>query len=184
MAVFSPMKLTVKAWISLGLVLVVGLLVVWKKTFHTENASSDLPDQSSGATVGELTGAEVGGDPQSEHEMVSLHPAAESLARQWEDPQLTTEDDMQVLQKMLQFYQRSFGGNPEGDNADVVQALLGQNRQNIHFLLPDSRFIRDGLLLDRWGTPYFLHPESSHQMTIRSAGPDLEMFSEDDLILE
>ena len=38
-----------------------------------------------------------------------------------------------------------------------------------------------GELIDRWGTPFFLHQLSARQMEIRSAGPDREMWTEDDV---
>jgi hypothetical protein len=39
----------------------------------------------------------------------------------------------------------------------------------------------DGELCDRWGTPYFFHSESRRRTTIRSAGPDRQMWTADDV---
>ncbi|GAB4173537.1 MAG: hypothetical protein Fur0032_13170 [Terrimicrobiaceae bacterium] len=40
----------------------------------------------------------------------------------------------------------------------------------------------DGQLLDRWGVPYHLHQMSSNDLDFRSAGPDRELFTADDLV--
>ena len=39
-----------------------------------------------------------------------------------------------------------------------------------------------GQLVDRWGTAYWFHPNSSYQMEIRSAGPDKNLFTADDVV--
>ncbi len=38
------------------------------------------------------------------------------------------------------------------------------------------------ILLDRWGTPYLFHPLSHKLMQMRSAGPDRQPYTQDDLI--
>ena len=48
---------------------------------------------------------------------------------------------------------------------------------------PDHPAInRRGELCDRWGTPFFFHAESAKQMSIRSAGPDKKMWTDDDVV--
>ena len=44
-------------------------------------------------------------------------------------------------------------------------------------------FSKDGLLIDRWGSPVIVHPEAWRQIELRSAGPDKIPYNEDDLIL-
>lgn len=115
---------------------------------------------------------------------VTLHPGAEALVAQFDPAHQTPEQELQALEQVIDLYRRAHGENPEGDNADVVQALLGQNRHHTAFLPADVPFIQQGQLVDRWGTPYFLHPESGHLMTLRSAGPDKTLFTPDDVTLE
>lgn len=113
-----------------------------------------------------------------------LHPAAQEFADRLSRPAPTAEEDIQELEELLALFRRSLGENPEGDNPDVVSALLGANRLKVAFLPASVSVIRQGQLVDRWGTPYFLHPESAQRMTIRSAGPDARLFTEDDLVSE
>ena len=77
------------------------------------------------------------------------------------------------------------GYYPTGSNLDVTNALLGQNYQKVAFL-PAShpRVSEQGQLIDQWGTPYDFHFESSTQVSIRSGGPDKEVYTDDDIILE
>ena len=74
---------------------------------------------------------------------------------------------------------------PTGSNLDVTNALLGQNYQKVAFL-PAShpRVSQQGQLVDQWGTPYDFHFESSTEVSIRSAGPDQEIYTDDDIVLE
>ncbi len=73
---------------------------------------------------------------------------------------------------------------PIGGNDDLAAALLGQNSGKQAFLPADHvAFGSDGRLIDRWGTPIFVHPEEARCIELRSAGPDKVMFNEDDLVL-
>jgi hypothetical protein len=116
--------------------------------------------------------------------VLTVHPAAVEFAKKLTTRAESAEEDLQTVQQLLLVYQRAFGQNPEGDNEDVVAALLGQNKHGVAFLPEGVEGIHDGHLLDRWGTPYFMHPESSHHMSLRSAGPDRSLFTDDDVVLE
>jgi len=37
--------------------------------------------------------------------------------------------------------------------------------------------------VDRWGMPFWFHPNTAHQVEIRSAGPDRQLFTDDDLVI-
>lgn len=91
------------------------------------------------------------------------------------------EAHLQAVEQILFFYRRAFGENPVGQNEDITTALLGANPQRLALLPPASPAIKDGQLIDPWGTPYWFHPVSGQEMEIRSAGPDRELFTADDL---
>ncbi len=91
------------------------------------------------------------------------------------------EAHLQAVDQILFFYRRAFGENPVGQNEDITAALLGANPQRLALLTPGSAAIKDGQLIDPWGTPYWFHPVSGQEMEIRSAGPDRELFTPDDL---
>lgn len=110
-----------------------------------------------------------------------LHPSALSLSALLDQPQATVQAEIQGIGEILTLYRRAFGGNPIGQNDDIVSALLGENPKRIAFLPASTPRIRDGKLVDRWGTPYWFHAESGTSLEICSAGPDREMFTEDDV---
>ncbi|MEM9237404.1 MAG: hypothetical protein AAGB14_11545, partial [Verrucomicrobiota bacterium] len=72
---------------------------------------------------------------------------------------------------------------PAGENREVVAALLGDNPYLIRFVDPGFSFINDkGEITDRWQTPLFFHFVGSHEIGIRSAGPDRKMWTPDDFV--
>ncbi len=76
------------------------------------------------------------------------------------------------------------GDNPfrMGANEEFAAALRGKNRTQLRFLPDQHAAINDrGQLIDRWGTPLFLHTRSRDKIDIRSAGPDKQMWTPDDL---
>ena len=80
-------------------------------------------------------------------------------------------------------YASTFGQNPVGTNPEITSALQGANPKHINFLKQDgNRVDGQGQLVDPWGTPYFFHQISAHEMEIRSAGPDQVMYTGDDLV--
>lgn len=69
-----------------------------------------------------------------------------------------------------------------GANEEFAAALRGRNRDQLRFL-PDSHpcFNAQGQLIDRWGTPLFFHVKDRSRIDLRSAGPDRQMWTADDL---
>ena len=94
------------------------------------------------------------------------------------DPQ----KDLQTLDELMGIYRRIYDGNPVGENSDIARAMLGENDKHLVAIPPDHPAIRDGQIIDRWGTPYWFHPLSGKNMEIRSAGPDRQLFTEDDIV--
>ena len=43
------------------------------------------------------------------------------------------------------------------------------------------RINQDGEIVDSWGTPYYFHSETSVDISIQSAGPDLIQYTRDDI---
>jgi hypothetical protein len=71
---------------------------------------------------------------------------------------------------------------PLGSNEEIAAALRGKNRAQLRFLPDDSPvFNPSGQIIDRWGSPLFFHATSRDRLDIRSAGPDREMWTADDL---
>jgi hypothetical protein len=72
---------------------------------------------------------------------------------------------------------------PLADNADITRLLLSPSTTGRPWL-PGSVNLVDaqGRFLDRHGTPYHFHQESSTRLTVRSAGPDKRLFTPDDAV--
>jgi len=71
---------------------------------------------------------------------------------------------------------------PIGVNEDLAAALRGDNPLKTVFIPANHpAFDSAGRLVDRWGTPLFVHPLSADSFDIVSAGPDRELFTDDDI---
>ena len=91
-------------------------------------------------------------------------------------------EDLGFLELVISQYCRHLDGNPVGNNAQISEALRGDNPKGIALLPAEGKFLdSSGLLVDRWGTPYFFHAISRQRMDIVSAGPDREFWTNDDL---
>lgn len=122
--------------------------------------------------------------PAAPSQPVVVHGAADELSQLVSGEQLTPEEKLQGVGQLLYTYRQGLGGLPSGQNEDVVAALLGGNEKHTALLRGDCPAIRNGQLVDTWDTPYWFHSVSSRQMEVRSAGPDRQLFTADDLILE
>ena len=93
--------------------------------------------------------------------------------------------DIQLIDFAFESYRVIYEVNPVGEaNEEIAVQLLGINEHKMVFIAPDSPVFKDNLLLDRWGTPYKFHPISPKDMEIRSAGPDGEFWTDDDIFQE
>lgn len=74
------------------------------------------------------------------------------------------------------------GAFPAGLNVEITNALLGDNYGKVGFLPADyARINANGELIDKFGTPYWIHNLSSKSIEIVSAGPDKVLFTPDDI---
>jgi hypothetical protein len=103
-----------------------------------------------------------------------------------ETPESSTLPPATILENLrttVRQYGAMFAENPVGTNPEITAALRGENPKHIDFLKPDGNRVNSkGELVDSWGTPYFFHQLSAHEMEIRSAGPDKIMYTGDDLV--
>jgi len=113
---------------------------------------------------------------------IALDPGLREQADRLHDENEPPLRDLELLSEFLRVYSRAFSGNPVGDNADITAALTGQEGHKGRVFPPGHRTIVNGQMVDRWGTPYWFHPNSSAQMEIRSAGPDRQLFTLDDVV--
>ena len=84
---------------------------------------------------------------------------------------------------MLLDFRTRLGQNPVGSNAEIMKSIMGGNEAKAMLGPPSGQSLNEqGELVDRWGTPYFFHQLSKDTMEIRSAGPDGQMWTSDDLV--
>jgi hypothetical protein len=100
-------------------------------------------------------------------------------------PDITRENitiALDNVQFAIRDHRAALGGNPVGTNAEITSALFGDNLKQLRQPMPDgSRINGNGELCDPWGSPYFFHQQSAQKMEVRSAGPDLKMWTSDDI---
>jgi hypothetical protein len=98
------------------------------------------------------------------------------------DPYPEARVDIENIRLMLRDFRTRLGENPVGSNAEIMRAVMGGNAAQARLGPPSGQEVNEqGELVDRWGTPYFFHQLSKHEMEIRSAGPDRRMWTGDDL---
>ncbi len=117
--------------------------------------------------------------------LMPVDPVNATRAAQLNLPETTPRQDLEIVAEFVDLYRKIHGGNPIGSNEDITAAITGaDNPGKSGRLFPGAHSaIRDGQLRDRWGTPYWFHPNSGSQMEIRSAGADRQMFTVDDVVL-
>jgi len=107
---------------------------------------------------------------------VQLPPLSPDVSRE------SVAEALDNLHFALRDHRAALGGNPVGTNAEITNALFGDNVKQIRQPMPDgSRINGNGELCDPWGTPYFFHQQNAQKMEVRSAGPDLQMWTSDDI---
>lgn len=112
---------------------------------------------------------------------VHFNPAVESSRTldQTTDP----NEAVIVIDQLISHYRYAYKENPVGsENTEIVEQLLGKNPKRIVFLDPKSKALKDKQLLDQWEQPYFFHALSGQEMEIRSAGPDGQHWTKDDIV--
>jgi hypothetical protein len=87
------------------------------------------------------------------------------------------------VNEFFELYRKTLSHLPVGSNEDLTAILTGSNPLNGVVFPKDSPMIVKGQIVDRWGTPYWIHPNSGARVEIRSAGPDQDLFTSDDLML-
>lgn len=113
--------------------------------------------------------------------------ASESLLAGYGDPSTPPIDDLRKIHRVAIGYFsviKESGRFPIGGNEDLSAALRGENANREVFVSTSHPvYSKEGLLVDRWGSPLIVHPEAWRQLELRSAGPDRVPYNADDLIL-
>jgi hypothetical protein len=109
----------------------------------------------------------------------------EVILKDYAQPGTRPEDDLSSMAHAFSNLTLLIKGDSPfrlGANEEFAAALRGKNRDQLRFL-PDSHpcFNAQGQIVDRWQTPLFFHVSERSRIDLRSAGPDRQMWTEDDL---
>lgn len=86
------------------------------------------------------------------------------------------------LEVASRLYQKTYKTLPEGDHLEIIQQLSGRNpNEKIFLQFEEDQINAAGTFVDPWGTPYRFQNQSSHTLTVTSAGKDKRFGTEDDL---
>lgn len=164
-----------------ALIVISGILLVGGVLFHVLSRG---PEAELGQAV-EVT-VSPGKVPGRIPADAVIIEGAEEWTEDLHSEEIDPVEDLAILQQILYVYRQANGSNPQGGlNEEIVERLLGYNERNVRFLPEPFPFLNErGELVDRWGSPYFFHPVSAEVMEIVSAGPDRELWTEDDLTIQ
>ena len=112
---------------------------------------------------------------------VVQHEMAEEYSQLITNPNQSPESRIGNVLSVLELYRQACGGMPGGHNEIIVSSILGSNEKNVQLLPGNSPAIQRGELVDEWGTPYWFHGMTDRDVEIRSAGPDRDLFTSDDI---
>lgn len=161
---FNTVRVFVLVVVTL-LALWVGKEVPWSKTDESKAAPAEVPAAAKRMSSESLPG--------------------EVILKGYGTPSSTVERDLEAVGHAFENLTLLIkGGEPfrMGANEEFAAALRGANRVQLPFLRDDHpAFNAAGQIVDRWGTPLFFHVEAANQVDIRSAGPDGEMWTADDV---
>jgi hypothetical protein len=98
-------------------------------------------------------------------------------------PDHSVQEDLAIIAEFVDLLGKAGLNYSLGDNADITAALTGTQYagQKGHLFPRQHNALRGGQLVDRWGTPFWFHANGPGKLEIRSAGPDKQLFTPDDI---
>lgn len=112
--------------------------------------------------------------------------ADSDFVRFYGSPEGSAETDLQQVLGLIDaafMVVKNFDEIPLADNSAFTGFLQGENPHQVAWIPPGHPAVsNEGELLDRWASPLFFHRESSRRTSLRSAGPDRKMWTDDDIL--
>ncbi len=176
--------------VAAGLVLLAFLAAWWWR--DRPSAPSDRTDERSGeiaanppAPLSSPVPPAVTTPAARDGGSVVALPGRDEMITELNTPSGSVAGDLGIVAEIVNAYQTVYQTVPPGGlNDEITACLTGANPKRIAFLPADHPSISaSGELLDRWGTPFFFHPVSGEILDLRSAGPDGELWTADDVHL-
>ncbi|MEN3942185.1 hypothetical protein WJU23_12885 [Prosthecobacter sp. SYSU 5D2] len=128
---------------------------------------------------------EAGMQRQQQAAEGSSHLPGDDILKNYALPATRPQEDLEALAHTFSNLFLLVKGDAPfhmGANEEFAAALRGKNRAKLRFLSDGHRALNArSQLVDRWGTPLHFHVVAHDRVDIRSAGPDRQMWTEDDL---
>lgn len=160
-------------WVVALLLAMMSGFLFWQKTSVIDVERGPKPHEASKALPADLNAKRAPSLP------------GEQILKTYASPSTRPEDDLQAMAHVFSNLQLLVKGDAPfrmGANEEFAAALMGQNAAKEVFLkAPHACLNEKGQLVDRWGSPLFFHVRDRSRIDIRSAGPDREMWTADDL---
>jgi hypothetical protein len=158
-------------WMVLGLLVGLGMMVwVWRGV----GRKTGMEERTEGRI---LANVPTGGRAE-------VRPG-DAILKGYGKAEGTVQGDLTAMAEVLGNFALLVKGSdplPLGANEELVAALRGKNAVGLEFVSGESAALNEkGQLVDRWGTPLFFHARARDEVDIRSAGPDREMWTGDDV---
>lgn len=162
-----------RLFLNLGLGVLLGVaLLMWRR-------SSSLPPSPRSVANPQVRGES---SPQMQP---PLDLPGDAILKNYALPSTRPQEDLEALAHTLSnllLLIKSDSPFRMGANEEFAAALRGKNRTQLRFLSDTHRaFNAQGQLIDRWDTPLYFHALARDRVDIRSAGPDRQMWTADDL---
>lgn len=146
---------------------------------RTTDAVSDTAPVATGVAVTAVSTPVAAGTGQS----VPL--LGDTILRDYANTNLSPEHDLTLMSRLMEnslLLLKSAASRPLSANEDWAGLLRGQTAARERFL-PDQHVALNaqGQLVDRWGTPLFIHALGGARFELRSAGPDKKLWTADDV---
>lgn len=87
------------------------------------------------------------------------------------------------VEEGLAAYGKDYGELPEGDNAAVIEALMGENPRQKPYINPRFGELTDdhGRLLDPWNQPFRIQRQGDGSVALLSSGRNRKFDDDDDI---
>jgi hypothetical protein len=168
--------------LALPVVIVVVLLLTRMRWKFSKPATPPVVPQEIAASNAAVTtrSAQVGAPSGQAARLLG-----ETILRGYADTNLPPENDLTLMSRLMEnslLLLKSAANRPLSANEDLADLFRGKNGAREEFLPAQHVALNDkGQLIDRWQTPLFFHALGGGRYEIRSAGPDQQMWTEDDI---
>lgn len=179
------MSIQFKCYVTVLLIGAVAILLYLKNPLEKDTPSNTANKDSESPTGLKSNGSAIGSNDKTIEKPVIYHQLENNPLRDY--GQGSPVNDLEIIHNTFEIYRTAVRNKVRrfpnaSSNTALVSELTGNNIEHLQIILPESPYINStGEIIDRWGTPLSFHFVSDQSIGIRSAGPDKNFFTKDDL---